>query len=145
MARAEFSVRTARIVSERSGYRCSYPGCTRTTIGPGSSAREVSNTGVAAHIYSASPQGPRGQAGLRDADITAPENAIWLCSYHARLVDNNRGAQFPPTLLSETGPKRRSGKRPASLSRIVPHAEVGPKRRWEISERHPLGELRSAR
>ena len=101
MARAEFPQSVKRIVAERSGYRCSFPGCPRTTIGPGASPREVSRTGVAAHIYSASPQGPRGQAMSPESDITDPRNAIWLCSDHARLVDNNRGSQFPAALLRE--------------------------------------------
>jgi hypothetical protein len=101
MRRAEFTQSVRRLVAERSGHRCSYPSCPRTTIGPGASAREVSNTGVAAHIYSAAPQGPRGQGALPQTDITDPHNAIWLCSHHARLVDNNRGAQFPAALLRE--------------------------------------------
>jgi hypothetical protein len=60
----------------------------------------VSKTGVAAHIYSASPGGPRGQASLSIASLKAAENAIWLCATHASLVDKNRGSDFPPSVLA---------------------------------------------
>jgi hypothetical protein len=61
----------------------------------------VSGSGIAAHIYSAAPGGPRGQGGLTKGELEQPENCIWLCSDHAKLVDNNRGIAFPPeTLLS---------------------------------------------
>jgi hypothetical protein len=89
------------VIAERSAYRCSFPECDRLTIDPGASEAEVSCTGVTSHIYSASPGGPRGSAGLSPHEVKAPANAIWLCGEHARQVDNNRGIKFPvPLLLS---------------------------------------------
>lgn len=101
MARIEFTESVKELVASRSAYKCSYPGCERVTLGPGPALREVSRTGVAAHIYSASKGGPRGWGDLTPYDLSGPENAIWLCSEHAKLIDNNRGEQFPAPLLFE--------------------------------------------
>lgn len=88
-------------MSERAGHQCSFPTCNRRTIGPCAAESEVSGDGKAAHIYSASPGGPRGQGGLSREELELPQNCIWLCSTHATLLDNNRGTAFPPeTLLS---------------------------------------------
>jgi hypothetical protein len=97
--RINFPIKVRRVIAERSAYRCSFPECYRLTIGPGASDAEVSCTGVASHIYSASPGGPRGSAGLSPLEVKAPANAIWLCGEHARQVDNNRGIKFPAPLL----------------------------------------------
>ena len=99
--RIEFSPATRKLVAERAGHQCSFPTCDRRTIGPGAAENEVSGDGKGAHIYSASPGGPRGQGGLSREELEQPQNCIWLCSTHATLVDNNRGTGFPPeTLLS---------------------------------------------
>ena len=101
MARIEFSEKTKRIVAQRSGYRCSYPDCSALTIGPGMRGHDVTCTGIAAHIFSAASGGPRGQGGLTREQLSAPENAIWLCARHAVFVDSNRGDRFPPQELQE--------------------------------------------
>lgn len=87
------------MVAQRAGYRCSVPDCRRLTIGPGRGADEVVDIGVAGHIYSASPGGPRGTGGLSFEDRRSAENAIWLCADHGRLVDANDGGQYPDSLL----------------------------------------------
>jgi hypothetical protein len=99
MIRADFCSKAKEIIAARSGYRCSFPDCDRATIGPGAATRETANTGVAAHIFSASPGGPRGTGGLTKAELRGPENGVWLCANHARLVDSNRGYKYPPELL----------------------------------------------
>jgi hypothetical protein len=99
--RREFTARTRQLIAERAGHQCSFPTCNRRTIGAGHALDQVSRTGKAAHIFAAAPGGPRGQGGLTPDELGQPENGIWLCSDHATLVDNNRGAAFPPeTLLS---------------------------------------------
>lgn len=98
-ARIEFSDATKRVVAQRSAYRCNIPDCGRLTIGPGTGPEETALTGVAAHIFSASPGGPRGSSGLNHHEIRSTRNAIWLCADHARLIDTNRGASYPPELL----------------------------------------------
>jgi len=97
--RIEFPKQTKRLVAERCAYRCSFPSCNKPTIGPGPTSRETTITGEAAHIFSASPGGPRGQRGLSHDEIQSVNNAIWLCSYHASLVDKHRGESFSPELL----------------------------------------------
>jgi hypothetical protein len=32
--------------------------------------------------------------------VSSLENAIWLCETHAKVVDNNRGQEYPPVLVS---------------------------------------------
>ncbi len=97
--RINFSSATRDLVADRAGNQCSFPTCNRRTIGPGAGQNEVSGDGIGAHIYSASPRGPRGQGGLSREELEQPENCIWLCSTHAKLVDNNRGVAFPPETL----------------------------------------------
>jgi hypothetical protein len=50
-------------------------------------------------MYSASARGPRGQAGLSPQWLSSVENAIWVCETHGKLVDNNRGKEYPPAVL----------------------------------------------
>src|ERR1017187_9062507 len=97
--RDDFTAKTRRLVAERSAFRCSFPECDRTTIGPGSTTNEAASNGVAAHIFSAAAGGPRGRGGLSSEQLRSPTNAIWLCADHARLVDTNRGTKFPPATL----------------------------------------------
>lgn len=97
--RADFNSRVRKILARRAAYRCSNPDCSALTIGPGAGSDEVSETGVAAHIYAASPSGPRGTGGLTFAKRQAHDNGVWLCHRCARLVDNNQGNAFPAALL----------------------------------------------
>src|SRR6185369_9184684 len=99
MSRIEFSAEIKRTVAARNGYRCSFPACDQTTTGPGSGSMETISTGVAAHIYSSSPGGPRGQSTFDADELGSIENALWVCSDHSRLIDANRGGAFSPALL----------------------------------------------
>lgn len=97
--RAEFTQSTRQIIAGRAGYRCSFPDCGVVTVGPGAEPSQTASVGVAAHIYAASTGGPRGNSGLSDDKLKSPENGIWLCETHAKLVDTNEGEDFPPALL----------------------------------------------
>ena len=99
--RAEFRCRTRTLVAQRAGYRCSFPSCDRLTIGPGNAPCEVSNVGVAAHIYAAaaSGRGPRGNSALSENELRSVDNAIWLCQHHAALIDKNHGGGYPAEKL----------------------------------------------
>jgi len=99
LVRINFKASTKRIVAERAGLQCSYPSCNRRTLGPGAENDETSNSGTAAHIYSAAVGGPRGQGKLSKEELKHSDNAIWLCRDHGKLIDNNRGDRFPPQLL----------------------------------------------
>ena len=74
MAREQFLEGTRRILGQRAAYRCSSPNCNRLTIGPGLKEDQIENTGKAAHIYSASEYGPRGQGTLTPAQLCGAES-----------------------------------------------------------------------
>ena len=99
--RAEFCRRTRTLVAQRAGYRCSFPSCDRLTIGPGNGPCEVSEVGIAAHIYAAaaSGRGPRGTRALSENELRSVDNAIWLCAHHAALIDKNLGRDYPAEKL----------------------------------------------
>ena len=96
---ADFPARTRRLIAERAGYLCSKPDCRRQTLGPGTGPDDVACIGIACHIYSAAPGGPRGSGGLTDEERQAASNGIWLCADHARLIDTNGGLGYPAPLL----------------------------------------------
>lgn len=95
--RINFSQATRRLVAERAGYRCSFPNCNQLTVGPSNDPNNSSKIGVAAHIYSAavSGKGPRGTGQLSESELKSIQNAIWLCSNHASLIDKHRGDDYP--------------------------------------------------
>jgi hypothetical protein len=91
-SRDEFRERTKRAVALRAGYLCSFEGCGRPTVGPSEESTEnVTLIGKAAHI-SAAAKG-RGSRRYRSEMTTAQrkhiDNAIWLCSDHADLIDRD--------------------------------------------------------
>lgn len=97
--RVEFQEKTKKLIAARAGYRCSIPTCHIGTLGPGSLPDQIASTGTAAHIYGASKKGPRGTGLLTEAELMGPQNGIWLCANHGRLIDTNQGEQYPPSLL----------------------------------------------
>lgn len=97
--RQNFLLKTKRILAQRAAYRCSFPECDALTVGPGTAPDERLLLGDAAHIYSASSNGPRGQGNLSVDQLQAPQNGIWLCTPHHRIVDPQSGRDFPPSIL----------------------------------------------
>ncbi len=97
--REDFAAKDKAIIAGRAGYRCSFPLCRRPTIGPGAGSRETASIGVASHIYSASKNGPRGQGALTPDELRSPENGIWTCEDHAKLIDTSTGKRFPVSTL----------------------------------------------
>src|ERR1700733_9623275 len=92
--RANFSAATRNIIAERAGYQCSVLNCGRLTVGPGRGQIQVIKTGMAAHIFAASPRGPRGTGGLSTAERSEPENGIWCCYAHGKAIDSDSGTGF---------------------------------------------------
>ena len=88
-------------IASRAGYRCSFPGCDESTIGPGAGAEDIEKKGVAAHIFSAStgPRGPRGTGGLTAEERGNASNGIWLCQDHSRIVDTDKGRNYSAPVL----------------------------------------------
>lgn len=117
MARdADFPQKVIEVLAKRSGYRCSFPGCRQRTIGPSAEGpMSTSSTGEAAHIIAASTGtgARRASAGsLSIAQLASIENGIWMCSYHARLIDRDE-ATFTVQMLRQW---RAVAERKASLS-----------------------------
>ena len=96
---ADFTGGTRRVIMERAAYRCIVPGCVEVTIGPGAASNQTASTGTACHIYSAAEKEPRGRGGLSDEQLSSPENGVWACGTHGRLIDTNAGDAYPATLL----------------------------------------------
>lgn len=97
--KADFSPATKKIIQERALFRCVFPGCGIPTTGPGATPKQTASTGTACHIFSAAKKGPRGRGGLTDEQLSAPENGVWACATHGRLIDTNSGGAFPARLL----------------------------------------------
>ncbi len=86
--RDNFSNAVKELLAKRVGWQCSFPGCQIPTVGPGhESDSAVVNLGEAAHIYAASPEGPRYDVNMTVEQRKAIENGIWMCRSHARLID----------------------------------------------------------
>src|SRR5665213_968181 len=90
--RDEFSLKTKVAVALRANQHCSFRGCQQATSGPSDESPEAVNmTGVAAHIHGAAS----GRGSRRYLPSMTPEersdisNAIWLCTYHADLIDGD--------------------------------------------------------
>jgi hypothetical protein len=96
----DFPERLKRDLAARVGNLCSYPGCRASTSGPQDDPAKAVNVGVAAHITAASPGGPRYDPDLLPEERSGPENGIWLCQNHAKLIDNDP-AQFGVDLLKK--------------------------------------------
>jgi hypothetical protein len=58
----------------------------------------VINVGVAAHITSASPNGPRYDASLTPEQRSCAANGVWCCQTCGKLVDNDESRYSVATL-----------------------------------------------
>ncbi|UXH78871.1 NACHT domain-containing protein [Roseateles amylovorans] len=78
------------MLAGRAGYACSNPDCRRPTAGAalGDDAKFVS-VGVAAHIKGAAPGGPRYDPLQTAEERRDASNGIWLCSAHAKQIDDD--------------------------------------------------------
>lgn len=116
MPRDNFKPSDIDKLAKRVAFLCSRPACEVVTIGPNSEESKTSNTGVAAHIYAASPGGPRYDPTMTAAQRSNIKNGIWLCNVCSRLIDND-AASYPAVLLqrwkaqAETKAKSRHGQR----------------------------------
>lgn len=101
MARDNFTKRTRELVAQRVAYRCCFQGCGIATIGPKyGDALNTSSIGVGCHIFAASPNGPRYNANMTPEERKSPDNCIWMCQTHSKLIDADENA-YPPALLHQ--------------------------------------------
>lgn len=99
--RVNFLKSTRKILAGNAGHMCSFYDCGKPTIGPeikGDGTVGAKGIAVAAHIYAASPGGPRPPVGLTDKEIRAESNGIWLCPDDALKVDTFQ-FEYPAELL----------------------------------------------
>jgi len=99
VTRHGFTSTTRHVIASRAGYRCSYPGCQKLTLGPAVAPDQYEDTGFASHIHAASLRGPRGQGGLKPAQLKHASNGIWMCGAHENLIDKKSGVRFPVNVL----------------------------------------------
>lgn len=98
--REDFSKETRDIIAQRAAYRCSFPDCDQLLVGPDIDVKKSQTVGECAHIYSAAEDGPRGRMGLTPEALRSPENGIFLCHKHHRLVDGKSGEiKYPAPVL----------------------------------------------
>lgn len=86
--RENFSIKTKDILAKRVAFKCSFLGCHKITIASGhKNSSDITNLGEAAHIYAASPNGPRYDPNMSFDERTSIDNGIWMCRHHARIID----------------------------------------------------------
>ena len=90
--RDEFPESVKKAVAARASWHCSFTGCAKPTVGPSEESPDgVIMIGKAAHISGAAP----GKGSRRYDESMSPEerksitNAIWLCAYHADVIDRD--------------------------------------------------------
>jgi hypothetical protein len=98
--RDDFPDAVKLLLAKRAGFRCSNPNCRHPTAGPTEDPSKASNIGVAAHITAATAGGPRFNPALSQDERRAPENGIWLCQNHGKLVDDDQD-RYTVELLGE--------------------------------------------
>jgi hypothetical protein len=97
--RDNFPAKVKEILAKRAGYRCSVPECKRLTIGPAAEPNKFTNTGVAAHIISASrDKGPRADKNVSPEFRKSIENGIWCCNTHGTKIDSDESGHSVATL-----------------------------------------------
>jgi hypothetical protein len=89
MRRDEFPQTVVRIIGERAAYYCSNPNCRNLTISAHSQTNKSLSKGVAAHIFAASPGGPRYNPNQSTGERKSPDNGIWLCHNCSDVVDKD--------------------------------------------------------
>ncbi len=98
MARVNFTEKIKRVCGQRASFICSKPDCRCLTVAPAENPNETVSIGEVAHIYAASPNGPRPPPNS-DFDVSSIENAIYLCTACATIIDKNEGRDYPVELL----------------------------------------------
>lgn len=98
--RSDFSKNIITKLAKRAAYHCSH--CQISTLSASESEDEgCSHTGQAAHIIAASLNGPRADINVTSMEKSSIRNGIYLCQICAKLVDANRGTDYPPERLHQ--------------------------------------------
>lgn len=128
--RDDFSIKTKELVAKRVAYRCCFKGCGIATIGPKyGDASNTSSIGVGCHIYAAAPNGPRYNHNMTSEERKSPDNCIWMCQSHSKLIDTDEKT-YPSTLLHQW--KESAEKEAAARLRNYQYSQV------ELSDKKTL-------
>lgn len=88
--RDDFTEKVRKAVAARAGWHCSLKGCGKLTVGPSDEGiGAIASIGEAAHICAASPGGRRYDPSMTPEERSGVDNAIWMCSDHAKLIDRD--------------------------------------------------------
>jgi len=117
LARDNFNKPVIEKIKARVAHRCSNPDCRVPTSAP-SANNKVNNIGVAAHIYAASPGGPRYEKSMDAVERKSIDNAIWLCSNCSINIDRDE-ERYTDSLLKEWKVKAEDTSR-AELGKKLP-------------------------
>lgn len=96
-SRSEFSGATKKLIATAVNWQCSVPLCKIPALGVDNG--QTLNGGTACHIFSAAENGPRGRGGLSDKELKDPDNGLWCCASHGRIIDSQQGKSFPAAQL----------------------------------------------
>jgi hypothetical protein len=89
LARDNFKTLVIEKLKARVAMRCSNPTCRVPTSAGTENIENAINIGVAAHIYAASPLGPRYSKKMTSSERASIDNAIWLCSNCSIEIDRD--------------------------------------------------------
>ncbi|MDR1994245.1 hypothetical protein [Azonexus sp.] len=100
--RDDFSKAVVDSLCKRAAFICSNPICRASTLAPSDIEQgKYLYIGKAAHICAAASGGPRYKATMSTEERTGINNAIFLCSSCADMIDKNEGKDFPETNLRQ--------------------------------------------
>ncbi|MEZ9455449.1 hypothetical protein AB4258_23585 [Vibrio splendidus] len=94
-SRDDFNKPVVDALAKRAAYICSNPDCRKLTIAP--SEEDLTKfiyIAEAAHIKAAAAGGPRYDPTMTSQQRSSIENALFLCSNCADMVDKNKGIDF---------------------------------------------------
>jgi len=98
--RRHYSDKTLKILFALSGNRCACPQCNEPIIAPATEFSDALVVGQIAHILALNEDGPRGKAGLTEADLNQPSNLMLFCPTHHVKVDGQHET-YPASMLLE--------------------------------------------
>lgn len=98
--RDNFRPKIVEILKKRASFICSNPSCKKMTVAPSEIDEEkILYIGRAAHICAASKGGPRYDVNMTEDQRSSIENALFLCSNCADMIDDNGGIDFQVSQL----------------------------------------------
>ena len=90
--RDDFPQAVKVVIAQRAGFRCSFPTCCITTVGPSEETEtSIAHSGMACHISAASPGvgARRYRPDMTSEERKSASNGIWMCYTHGKLIDTD--------------------------------------------------------